>query len=394
MSKKTIYAIGVELPDQEGFNVYDVKSDLSLLDADIILFRPTLEDFRADGHYHGRPLLSQHGSFEVAEKISHWAIQLRTAVDSGKTVVILLPEKNEFYRYTGEVRTSGSGRSQQRNNIVALVNNYQLIPWSLGDRVFGTGQGMQLAQKAEILARYWKAFANQSVYHVHFSATATPLVVTKSAGKTVGVIAKNLLLLPELCWDASTFVNKAGTEWSKAAHTFALSLRNELLGIDAALKSGIQATPEPPWAQSSIYRLSVEDAIEAKISSLTSRIEATLKQREQHRTELKKSAAMRALLYEKGPALEAAVREALTALGFKTGTFKNGDSEFDAVFECDEGRFLGEVEGRDNKPIAVEKYSQLERNINEDLQREEVVSPAKAGIVRKRVPPVTPSRTR
>ena len=378
MGKKRIYAIGLELPDQEGFEVFETKSELSLLDADIVLFRPTLEDFHPESHYQGRPLLSQHESFQVGEKISHWTMQLKTAVESKKTVVILLPEKKEVYRYTGEVRTSGTGRSQQRTNIVGPVHNYQLIPWRLDDLVCGTGQGMRLAAKAEIIASYWKAFGDLSVYHVHFSTQATPLVVTKSAGKAVGLAAKNLILLPDLKWDSSAFVNKAGTEWSKAAHSFALGLRNELLGIDAAVHSGSQTTPEPSWSQASEYRLSVEDAIEKKISHLTARIEATLKQREEHRQELMKSSAMRALLYEKGPALESAVREALSTLGFRADAFKNGDSEFDAVFESNEGRFLGEVEGRDSKPIAVEKYSQLESNINEDLQQKKKTSPAKA----------------
>jgi hypothetical protein len=83
------------------------------------------------------------------------------------------------------------------------------------------------------------------------------------------------------------------------------------------------------------------------------------------------------LLYEKGPLLEVAVREALKILGFHTETFKSGEHEFDAVFESEEGRFIGEIEGRDQKGIAIEKLSQLERNIQEDYAREEVQAYAK-----------------
>lgn len=47
------------------------------------------------------------------------------------------------------------------------------------------------------------------------------------------------------------------------------------------------------------------------------------------------------------------------------------------VFECDEGRLIGEAEGKDNKAINVDKLRQLSMNVHEDLQRDEVSEPAK-----------------
>jgi hypothetical protein len=52
-------------------------------------------------------------------------------------------------------------------------------------------------------------------------------------------------------------------------------------------------------------------------------------------------------------------------------------SEFDAVFISPEGRCLGEAEGKDNKAINIDKFSQLERNLQEDFVREEVEEYAK-----------------
>ena len=75
--------------------------------------------------------------------------------------------------------------------------------------------------------------------------------------------------------------------------------------------------------------------------------------------------------------LEHAIIEALKLLGFKAQAFQEGDSEFDVVFECPEGRLLGEAEGKDTKAVNVDKLRQLMMNIQEDLQREEVNSPAK-----------------
>jgi hypothetical protein len=59
-------------------------------------------------------------------------------------------------------------------------------------------------------------------------------------------------------------------------------------------------------------------------------------------------------------------------LGCDAHKFKQEGSEFDALFVSDEGRFLGEVEGKDNKAVNVDKLSQLQRNIAEDFSREGV----------------------
>ena len=67
----------------------------------------------------------------------------------------------------------------------------------------------------------------------------------------------------------------------------------------------------------------------------------------------------------------------MTLFGFTVQPFTEGKSEFDAVFFSAEGRCLGEVEGKDNKPINIDKFSQLERNLQEDFARDEVSEHAK-----------------
>jgi hypothetical protein len=68
---------------------------------------------------------------------------------------------------------------------------------------------------------------------------------------------------------------------------------------------------------------------------------------------------------------------ALQQMGFNAAPVVEGDSEFDVIFESEEGRFLGEVEGKESKPINIDKLSQLERNIQEDFAREGVTEYAK-----------------
>ena len=67
----------------------------------------------------------------------------------------------------------------------------------------------------------------------------------------------------------------------------------------------------------------------------------------------------------------------MSLMGFEANSYRDADSEFDAVLECPEGRCIGEVEGRDNKAIGIDKMRQLEVNILEDFERDEVSQLAK-----------------
>lgn len=93
--------------------------------------------------------------------------------------------------------------------------------------------------------------------------------------------------------------------------------------------------------------------------------------------QLEEAGTLRRLLFEQGKPLEGAILEAMKLFGFDSQPFSDGESEFDGVFTSPEGRCLGEAEGKDNKPIAIEKFGQLERNLHEDFERDEVLEHAK-----------------
>jgi hypothetical protein len=382
MGRRTIFAVGLDLPNVDGFDCIPIRSDMSLLDAGIIVFRPIFESFRwySTEEYQGRTLLSQTSSFELKEKIDHWRNQIAAAFESGKTIVVFLPAKQEVFRHTGEEIISGTGHSMVRRHNVVLVNNYEFLPLKFDELVPGRGRAMKLAPDSEILAAYWQNFCSNSIYEVHFKLKSRPLVLTKLGDKMVGAMVSGkgkVVCLPDIEWDAADFITEDGEERTKAAETFTFRLRDEILSVDAALRVRAEGTPEPDWAREDKFRLAVEAQVENQILDLGTKIESLVKERAGKRVTLKEHASLRALLYEKGRPLEAAVREALATLGFEVSQFKQKDSEFDAVFSSSEGRFIGEVEGKDTRAINVDKYSQLERNVNEDLSRDEIAKPAK-----------------
>ena len=121
---------------------------------------------------------------------------------------------------------------------------------------------------------------------------------------------------------------------------------------------------------------------EAKLREELLKVESALEelaaQKEGLRAKVVEEGSLRCLLYEKGTPLQNAILLALQLLGFQAAPYRDSESEFDVVFECPEGRLLGEAEGKDGHKINIDKLRQLEMNIHEDFEREGVTEIAKA----------------
>lgn len=386
MSKK-ILTVGLELAsDTAVIEAFDSKT--SMLDWDLILFRPDISDgiYTADS-YQGKPSLGESASFLLRENCEHWRREIKQAVSSGKNVFIFLSAIKEVYVDTGERRYSGTGRNRATTRIVDLYSNYAMLPLDLKP-VSTNGKTMKLSTLgAEILAPYWDAFSEHSSYAVLLDETVPgTCLTTKNGDKPVGAIirAQNsngaLVLLPDIDFYASDFLeddDEEGTKWTAKAEQFAVRFLSIVINLDKALKSTTEVTPEPLWATESAYLLAQERMLKLKLLEVERRIEEAQREKETLQGEVSAAGALRGLLYEKGKPLEAAIVEGLKTLGFTAAPFKDGTSEFDVVFECAEGRLLGEAEGKDTKAVNVDKLRQLSMNIHEDLQREEVTAPAK-----------------
>lgn len=386
MSKK-ILTVGFDLASDTKFENF--RSKASLLDWDIILFRPLIAGFYSySSYYQGKPCLDDTSSFRLKESCEHWRREIRQAVDAGKTVIVFLPSVDEVFIATGERTTSGTGRNQKTTRMVEPYTNYAAIPLGL-DPVNATGRAIKLAALgAEVLAPYWAEFGSVSEYKVLLASDTTGVcLTTKNGDKPVGIISRSkssagsLVLLPDIDFYPEDFLDDDEEEeeqvWTEAGKSFAARFISSIVALDKALHNTAEVTPEPLWANSSAYALSEERILRSELLDAERRVEVAQKMKEELQERLDAAGRLRALLYEKGRPLEHAIIEALRLLGFSASSYKEADSEFDVVFSCAEGRLLGEAEGKDNKAINVDKLRQLSMNIHEDLQREEVTVPAK-----------------
>ena len=384
MAKYRFFTVGFELPG-DNFEYVAFESDQTLLDADIILFEPTLGGCDTSGSYNGRPLLTESSSFTAKQHLQHWHSEIIAAVKAGKLVIIYLAKPIECCRYTGEKRFSGTGRSRVATNIVAEISSYEAVP-NMKSVSAKSGKGIRLEKDATYLGPYWKEFSDYSPYEVEIEGDFKKTLLKSRAGdRTLGAAIHGkhgaLLFLPPLRYDTDMFVRYDGRSkksfWTDEALNFGKRLVAALAALADVLKRSTQATPAPMWTIDSKYRLAEEAEIESTISACAKQIAEKQTRKAALETQLQEAGNLRRLLFEQGRPLESAILEALRLFGFHADPFTNGESEFDAVFVGPEGRCLGEAEGKDNKPINVDKFSQLERNIQEDFAREEVTDYAK-----------------
>lgn len=382
MAKKKILTIGFDLCD-DNTESCDFNDDLSLLDWDIILFKPDIVDFLSYAEtFQGKPCLSDDSSFQLKEQTEHWRREIKAAVESGKCVIVYLTDLNEVSIATGEKRFSGTGRNQKVTRIVTDYNNYYSIPANLKP-IKTKGQEIKLAAKnSELISSYWKEFSPYSKYKVLIDEGITPCLITKHGDKPVGAILRSknsngaLILVPDIDFYASEFLNDQ-VEWTEKAKQFAAKLVKSVVSLDKSLRSSGEVTPEPDWAKNSAYKLKKENQIATELLKIESKLAAIQAEKEQCLEQINELGTLRKLLFEKGKSLEYVILKALRIIGFTVSQYDDGESQFDAVFESSEGRLIGEAEGKDNKAINIDKLRQLALNIHEDLARDEVSEPAK-----------------
>ena len=387
MATRKILSVGVELASSEP-TLTTFRSKTSLLDWDMFLFRPEISEFLHNYYqtYQGKPCFNDTASFEAKECCEHWRREIKQAVEAGKTVVVFLPPLYEAYVDTGTRSYSGTGRNQNTTRHVELLTNYDTLPIRVSP-VSATGTSMKLASKgAEVLVTYWSEFGEKSSYKVVLESNEVAAhVQTRVGDKPVGTIVRSkssagtLLLLPDMDFNPPNFTKRKGESevWTPAAIQFAGAFLSSIVALDKALRSSSEVTPEPPWANHVLYTLAPESALRAQLLDTEREVEEAQRKKEIIVEEIASAALPRALLYEKSKPLETAIIHALKVIGFKAEPFKDSDSEFDVVFESEEGRLIGEAEGKDAKAVNIDKLRQLSMNIHEDLQREEVSQPAK-----------------
>jgi hypothetical protein len=384
MSKRII-TIGFEIP---GFPEYfrSYRSDQSLLDADLIVFEPNFDHYSATSStYQGKTTYHEDTSFHILEDTKHWKKELSDALNIGKTVFVFFSKFNEIFIHTGGKKYSGTGRNARVTDIVTSYNNYEFLPCKIPQLISKRGKELTFNHNP-IFSTLWSEFKQYMCYESYIDGDIeNPLFLTKYGKKPLGGIFRigkgHLVLLPPLDFPSSKFVTfdtkRKRDCWTEEAEQIGNRLVQLLVDIDNSLRGLSESTPPPEWVLDKEYKIAKVEKIKKTISDYTTQIDKLTRKKNELTKALIEEENIRNLLYEKGKPLENTVIAALHILGYKAENFNDRNLELDSVILSPDGdRFIGEVEGKDSAAINIDKFRQLESNIQEDLVREEVDIPA------------------
>jgi hypothetical protein len=386
MSTKKIFSIGYDFPGGLLENI-PFDSDHSLFDCDIVLFNPSIFSFSLgqSSTYKGKPSLPDSQSFRLQERILHWKKELKNAYNEGKLIVVLLSQNDIVYVATGDKQYSGTGRNRVETRMVRDISNYESIPIKI-NIINAKGKELRIGENVSFVKELYDIIKPYLEYQVYIEGEFSQvLFTTKNAFKILGACVMSsqhsgaIVFLPHIDTDIEEFEEEKNEEifWSKKAITFGNKFIRALINLDSYFKSTTDLSVKPTWINEKDFTLKKEEEINKNLLVIEKKIVELVEQKEKDKKELEEEGYLKYLLYEKGKPLEKAILKALRILGFTANPFKESDSEFDAVFESEEGRFIGEAEGKDNKPINIDKLRQLEMNINEDFSRENIKEIAK-----------------
>jgi len=322
MSKK-IASLGIELPHEDVVNIQFSNRD-ALMDYDIIIIC----------FYVIVPI----------ESIDYWRKEIENFLKQGKNIY--------FFLFPPSPTT------------------YSILPFEFLGYELKNGKVVE-KQQTSVLDEFYETYKDVFTYCMTYSQTnPESKIIFTGTDKTqvLGSILKHqsksyCVLLP--CLNiirhfSNNFINYMHLNLDDSNIFIKI-----ITDIDYKLSKG-DKTPPPEWTQDIKYSSSIERETRNKIEE----VEYTIQELEQEKKEfnniLHKEQEFKGLLFETGTPLENIVIESLEILGYEAKNFKNekGD-EIDIILQSPEGFiYCGECEGKDNKPIAIEKFRQLLDHIN------------------------------
>ena len=375
---KSIAWINIELPTSSDEISY--HSDSSLLDYDIIMFKPGLPYYERIEFSGGGSCMSIESTKLILTAQLHWTRELKGALEAGKTIFVVLDGYEESQAATGATLKNKSHRTFQ----TTLVNSYGPIPVKLSVR---NARGRRITVKDSAFKTLYDLIKDFCEYRVVLDgSTAIRTAFTAKDGTPVGGVIRSeewlgsIVLLPFFDFNVEVFIERSdeeGHEWTKKAQGISHSFVNQLIAVDRMLKSSAALTPPPEWL-SGFARPREVDNIEGEIAEIDSQIDNLRIKREEQVCQREEMLVYSHLLYETGKLLESAIEKVLRLIGYEVDTLRIGDLEIDHVIVGpNKIRMIGESEGKDNSAIDINKFRQLESNIGEDFEREEVGTSAK-----------------
>lgn len=348
----------------------------SLRDYDIAVFCPTWPSLHRINLSGGGSCLSIDSTDRVVKAMIHWSSEILTALESGKTIFVIL---DDFSVALGAISSTATNNKRTYNTY--NINNYAALPVTI--KLTNTN-GRKFIVTNSAYTGLYDSLSSIAQYKVVIDTKTTSEIFKTRDGSVVGSIMQiedcpgSLVLLPHFDFRTDDFTQVVGYKnaWTDDALRVSNALVGQLISIDKFLRSSDIQTPPPQW-MSEIEIPATIAALDVAIGDIDAQIAELQNQRDARIADKAVASELFHLLYENGKPLERAIEKSLIALGYETGTLYEAGLEIDHVIVGPSGvRMIGESEGKDNSAIDITKFRQLGSNIDEDFERESVEEPA------------------
>ncbi len=353
MNKKII-SVGLNI-NNDKVQCCNYSSSQSLFDADIVLFQPDFSGYSSSHFRHTHKICyAGKSSDELLQDTKRWQDEIYALLDAGHTIFIFLKKFYDFF-------VLENGRFVSFHNYKFLKNMPINTPKN-GKEIKFIGP-QKLKAPFEILKKYF----NYECYSTDRKIIPTPIFETKNGEGIVGALDKrgngHLFLLPAVSIEKHNY-------YSPEEHdTHVVDCEKfiiEIIKIDELLRPTFEEEPMPSWLKGKIYSLPNEVKVQRKIAEVIGQIAALEATKKTLHNSLIEEQDLQGLLFKNGKALENSVKKALCVLGYSVDNYNDGSLEIDLVIDSPEGdKFIGEIEGKDNKAINLEKSRQLMSNIQD-----------------------------
>lgn len=348
---------GFLLFDHEGIRETSFRSDISLLDYDLVVLdlESVLSSYRRDPlepYYQGLPSLDKNDSFRLREDIQRRASELSDMLSLGRAVAVITPSPTRCYAFTGRRETSGTGRNQKVTNFVELVDLAAAFPVPV-KTVAAEGSNVQLRAGWPFDA-FWRSTRNWLHYSAYFrSETGKPTFVITGTDRAVGAhvpLDKGVLVF------VPDFGRLLLEEDEDAAWEREDGHLRAIVELVEALQSDVGDFKLPEWADR--YLLPGEEDRRTALAEREAELSAMRAAISQEKEVLAKLEEWKVLFTGTGAALQKQVQAAFEALGFDVSEGPEGRD--DLVLTLGKKTAVVEVKGV-SKSAAEADAAQLEK---------------------------------
>lgn len=291
----------------------------------------------------------------IIEKSAIWKDKLSHFLDRGGSLIIKL---NNFSTHSIEQLTSYG------SDTISFSNCDLLSP--LKGLSFNSLVGNKILLKEPIASDFYIKYKDIMDYKVILSSIkeGNPIFIDNSQEHILGLhtnYGKNngsILYIPNLEVLNPSIEN---------------TLIKDLLELNDRLRYGIK-TIKPDWIRTDKLKLNCAESLKEKLNLNTIEIEKLKEQNLSIREKIEDIEELHNLLFETGKPLEKSVRKALKILGYEAEGYDNGKLELDQIIVSPEGyKYIGECEGKNDKPIALNKFRQLLDSLKNYMYSEDEV---------------------